>query len=130
MVQFDCVVVCRPLQISRLVAESSRVSTVSTYFHFLFVFAEELKSSLFSQVVDIRNCMRAENRHNICFLFTHVILLSRHSWLKGASRVFSHQPFKAGWQDEWFLLISHGGGWQLSECHQYAGVITDEVLSI
>lgn len=44
------------------------------------------------------------NAH-ICFLFTRVILFNRHSWLKGASRVFSHEPLNAGWHDEWFSLL-------------------------
>lgn len=57
-----------------------------------------------SQVVDVRNCCRAENTH-ICFLFTRIILFNRHSWLKGASRVFSHKPFNAGWHDEWFCFL-------------------------
>ena len=57
-----------------------------------------------SQVVDVRKCSRAENMH-ICFLFTRIILFNRHSWLKGASRVFSHEPFNAGWHDECFPLL-------------------------
>lgn len=93
------------------------------HFLFLFVFQQQHQINMPSQVVDVRNCSRAENMH-ICFLFTRIILSNRHSWLKGASRVFSHKPFNAGWHDEWFsFLVMVGLATQqmpsIRKCHHW-----------
>lgn len=76
-------------------------------------------------MVDIRNWKSQHGQH-LLSVYPHNLV--QQAFL--AERCFTWAFFNAGWHDEWLSLLVTVGTATQKRRHQYASVITDEVLSI